>query len=58
MQDPNRGFWVDQLLTKYPLYSQQRKLRASLDYPKSSILKDYRKKQCEFWNAYTNWPVV
>lgn len=45
-------------MTKYPLYSQQRKLHASLDYPKSTTLKDYRNKQCEFWDAYTNWPVI
>lgn len=57
-QDPNQGVWSAQLMAKYPLYSQSgKRIFASLDYPPASPIKDYQEKQCEFWDAYTNWSV-
>lgn len=50
--------WSAQLTAKYPRYASQAggELFASLDYPAANPIKDYQAKQCEFWDAYTNWP--
>lgn len=47
-------------MARYPLYSVQpgsKNLFASLDYPQSSLFKNYQEEQCQFWDAYTNWGV-